>query len=83
MSAQAKRGWKIGHGAFQSGKGQVRNNISLTQDKSTGTLGPYVLDDVGFLEEPSTWSRSSKFSFPNENKGLTGTLGQVACRHAA
>jgi hypothetical protein len=83
MIAQAKGGWTIREGEFQSGKGQARSNISLRQDKSTGTFGPYVLDDVGILQEPSTPSRSSKFNFPHENNGLLGTLGQFACRHAA
>lgn len=58
-------------------------DISLTQDKSTGTLGPDVLDDVGILQEPSTWSRSAKFNFLHENKGLLGTFRLFACRHAA
>jgi len=59
------------------------SNISLRQDKSTGTFGPYVFDDVRVLQGPSTSSRSSKSNFLHENKGLIGTFRVVACRHAA
>ena len=83
MIARAKGDGSIGEREFQSGNGQVRSNISLRQDKSTGTFDPYVLDDVGILQEPSTRSRSSKSNFPHENNGLIGTFGQLACRHAA
>ena len=83
MIALAKGGWTIGQGKFQNGKGQVSSNISLRQDKSTGTFGPYVLDDVESLQEPSTWSRSSKFDFPREYNSLIGTFRSSACRHAA
>ena len=58
-------------------------NISLRRDKSTGTFGSYVLDDVGVLQELSTSSRSSKFNFLHENKGLIGTFRLFACRYAA
>jgi hypothetical protein len=83
MSALAKGGWTIGQGEFRSGREQVRSNISLRQDKSTETFGPYVLDDVGILQEPSTRSRSSKFNFPHEYNGLIGTFWPSACRHGA
>ena len=83
MIALAKGGWTIGQGKFQNGKGQVSSNISLRQDKSTGTFGPYVFDDVRVLQGPSTSSRSSKSNFLHENKGLIGTFRVVACRHAA
>ncbi len=55
----------------------------LRQDKSTGTFGSHVVDDVEVLQEPSTSSRSSKFNFPRENNGPTGTSGLFACRHAS
>lgn len=58
-------------------------NISLRRDKSTGTFGSYVLDDVGVLQELSTSSRSSKFNFLHENKGLIETFRLFACRYAA
>jgi hypothetical protein len=83
MIAQAKGGWTIRGVEFQSGKRDARSSISLRQDKSTGTYGPYVLDDVGSLQEPSTWSRSSKFDFPRENNSLIGTFWSSVCRHAA
>lgn len=62
--------------------GRLRN-ISLRRDKSTGTFGSYVLDDVGVLQELSTSSRSSKFNFLHENKGLIETFRLFACRYAA
>ena len=83
MIVQAQGDRAIGTGEFQREKGLVRSNISLRQDKSTGTFGPYVLDDVGISQEPSTWSRSSKFNLSREINGLIGTLSPLACRHAA
>ena len=83
MIVQAQGDRAIGTGEFQREKGLVRSNISLRQDKSTGTFGPYVLDDVESLQEPSTWSRSSKFDFPREYNSLIGTFRSPACRHAA
>ena len=75
-----RKGWQGGLGR---GQGRFKRHISLRRDKSTGTFGSYVLDDVGFLQEPSTASRSSKFNFLHENKGLIGTFRLFARRHAA
>lgn len=83
MTVQTAWGRTGGQGKLGGGQGRFKRDISLTQDKSTGTLGPYVLDDVGILQEPSTSSRSSKRNFLHEYKGLIGTFRLFACRHAA
>jgi len=83
MTVQSTRGRKGGQGKLEGGQGPFKRDISLRQDKSTGTSGSYVLDDVGILQEPSTSSRSSKFDFLHESKGLIGTFRLFACRHAA
>lgn len=80
LNASGRNG---GQGKLEEGQGPFKCNISLRRDKSTGTFGSYVLDDVGVLQEPSTSSRSSKFNFLHENKGLIGTFRLFACRHAA
>jgi hypothetical protein len=54
----------------------------LRQDKSTGTFGPQVLDDVGVSQGPSFTSRSANPGFLNRYNRFTGTLGPIACRHA-
>lgn len=82
MTAQTAWGRKGGRGKLEAGQEPFKRDISLRQDKSTGAFGSYVLDDVGILQEPSTSSRSSKFNFLHENKGLIGTFRLFACRHA-
>lgn len=83
MTAQNAWGRKGGQDKLEGGQGPFKRDISLTQDKSTGTFGSYVLDDVGLLQEPSISSRSAKRNFLHENKGLIGTFRLHACRHAA
>lgn len=55
----------------------------LRQDKSTGTCGPHVLDDVGLLQGPCLGSRPANLSFPNENKRVVGTISSIVDCHAA
>lgn len=57
--------------------------IGLRQDKSTGTFGPQVTDDVGVLQGPRTRTRSSFRRFVKENSGLVGTRRLGAPCHAA
>lgn len=83
MTLQNPWGRNGEQGKLEGGQGRFRRDISLRRDKSTGTFGSYVLDDVGVLQELSTSSRSSKFNFLHENKGLIGTFRLFACRYAA
>ena len=70
-------------GRRATGRGASVLGHPLRQDKSTGTIWPYAIDDVGDFEEPSPVPLPSIGRMLNEISGLLGTTAPKAVGHDA